>query len=338
MPATPGPKNVVFLAYPGFQVLDIAGPHEVFAAANTWAGNKVYRLSVQSLDGGQVDSESGMALATTPLCRASADVSPIDTLIVAGGNGVQRARRDRDLVEWIAAATARTRRVASVCSGTFLLGEAGLIDQRRVTTHWARAAQLAEAFPEATVDPDPIFIHDGVWTSAGVTAGIDLALALVAADLGDDCAQTIARHLVMFLRRPGGQSQFAAPVWAGAPQHDGIRTAIDRVHQDPGANHSVADLAEAAAMSPRHFARVFTSQIECSPGRYVERVRVEAARNQLESTADTTEAIARRCGFGTAETMRRSFLRRVGVPPSDYRRHFGHQSSNGATQPEGTTT
>ena len=318
MPPTDEPKATALLAYPGFQILDLAGPHEVFAGANTWADREVYRLSIMSAGGGPVDSESGLIVTTTQL-----DDHPIDTLIVSGGDGVQDARHDRRLVEWVGAAAECSRRVASVCSGAFLLGEAGLLDDRRVTTHWARAEQLAAAFPTATVDPDPIFLCDGVWTSAGVTAGIDLALALVADDLGAECAQSIARHLVMFLRRPGGQSQFAAPVWTGAPERDGIRAAVEAIHRDPGAVHSVAALADAAAMSPRHFSRVFTREIRCTPGRYVERVRVEAARNRLESTTDTADTIARQCGFGTAETMRRAFLRCVGVPPQDYRHRFG---------------
>jgi transcriptional regulator GlxA family with amidase domain len=320
MPTEP-PRPIVFVVYPRFQVLDLAGPHEVFAGANQWAGRDVYELFVTSRGGGPVGTESGLVLDSVDL--ASVTARP-DTLLVVGGNGVHDARRDEHLVHWIRHRADVSRRVGSVCSGAFLLGEAGLIDSRRVTTHWARAGRLAAEFPAADVDPEPIHIHDGVWTSAGVTAGIDLALALVEEDLGAECAQTIARWLVMFLRRPGGQSQFAAPVWERPAEHDGIRAAVDRIRRDPGADHSVRALAEVAAMSERNFTRVFSRELECSPGRYVERVRVDAARRLLESTERTTDSIARECGFGTGETMRRSFLRRTGVPPGAYRRRFTH--------------
>jgi len=315
------PRPVVFVVYPRFQVLDLTGPHEVFAGANQWAGAEVYGPMVVSNGGGSVRSESGLVVEAADL---PASPSSPDTLLVVGGNGVHDARRDDDLVRWIGQVAGRSRRVGSVCSGTFLLGEAGLIEHRRVTTHWARADRLATEFPNAEVDPEPIHVHDGVWTSAGVTAGIDLALALVEDDLGAECAQTIARWLVMFLRRPGGQSQFAAPVWERPAERDGIKAVVERIRRDPGGDHSVGALAEVAAMSPRNFTRVFTRELECSPGRYVERVRVDAARRLLESTERTTESIARECGFGTGETMRRSFLRRTGVPPGAYRRRFSH--------------
>jgi transcriptional regulator GlxA family with amidase domain len=245
-------------------------------------------------------------------------------MLVAGGFGVHDARRDRVLVDWIRTTAPQFRRVGSVCSGTFLLGDAGLIDGRRVTTHWARADRLAAEFPSTHVDADPIFVHDGVWTSAGVTAGIDLALALVEDDLGAAHAQTVAQWLVMFLRRPGSQSQFAAPVWQ-QPEHDAIRSVVDAVHAEPGEPHTIASMATAASMSARHFTRLFTREVGVSPGRFVERVRIDTARRQLETTGLTTDAIARRCGFGTAETMRRSFLRSLGTPPSAYRRRFTHR-------------
>jgi transcriptional regulator GlxA family with amidase domain len=193
-----------------------------------------------------------------------------------------------------------------------------------VTTHWARAEQLAEAHPLAEVDPEPIYVRDGdLWTSAGVTAGIDLALALVEVDHGPELAQTIARWLVMFLRRPGGQSQFAVPVWADAAPAGPVRRAQDLVHAEPGADWTVTTLADRVGMSPRHFSRSFTDQVGEPPGHYVTTVRVEAARRLLEQEPDTTTAVvARRCGFGTAETLRRAFLRRLGVPPEQYRRRF----------------
>lgn len=329
MPPPEATRHVVLVVYPQFQVLDLAGPHEVFAGANRWARRNAYELAIASPSGGSVASESGLAVESVPLASVPHDP---DTLLVVGGNGVHDARRDAHLIGWIERAAGHARRVGSVCSGTFLLAEAGLIDGRRVTTHWARAARLAEEFPDADVDPDPIHVHDGVWTSAGVTAGIDLALALVEEDLGSECAQTIAQWMVMFLRRPGGQSQFAAPVWERPAEHDGIRAAVDHIRSDPGGGHTVSSLAAVAAMSPRNFTRVFTRELDCSPGRYVERVRVDAARRLLEATARTTDSIASDCGFGTGETMRRAFLRVVGAPPGAYRRRFSH------LQPRSTTT
>jgi transcriptional regulator GlxA family with amidase domain len=237
---------------------------------------------------------------------------------------VSTAAEDDELVAWVRQAADDAERVATVCTGTFLAGAAGLVDGRRVTTHWARADRLARRFPRAAVDPDPIYLRDGdLWTSAGVTAGIDLALALVEADHGAAVAQTIARWLVMFLRRPGGQSQFAQPVWADPAPPGPVRRAQDLVHADPGADWKVAVLAREVGMSPRHFSRSFADQVGVSPGHYVTTVRVEAARRLLEQEPDaTTTAVARRCGFGTAETLRRAFLRRVGVPPEQYRRRF----------------
>jgi transcriptional regulator GlxA family with amidase domain len=333
MMAGVAPRCVVLVAYPGVQVLDVAGPHEVFAGAISVLAERghavPYSLRVVSADGGIVRSESGLALETTSLPKRS---QPIDTLVLAGGNGVHRARKDERLVEWISAVAPGVRRVATVCSGTFLAAEAGLLDGRTVTTHWARAARLASEFPSLDVQPDPIFVRsdDGrVWTSAGVTAGIDLSLALVEDDHGADVAQTIARWLVMFLRRPGGQSQFAAPVWMPRAERSAIRTVQHEVDSDPAADHRVPALAARSAMSPRHFTRVFTAEVGESPGQYVERARTEAARRALEDTDDPVTAIARRCGFGTAETLRRTFVKRLGVAPDHYRRRFSTLAHDG---------
>jgi transcriptional regulator GlxA family with amidase domain len=318
------PRHVVIIAYPGLQVLDVAGPHEVFVGASRVLAGLGrpggYRVSVVSRTPAEVVTESGLRLGADPLPPADRRT---DTLLLPGGLGVQAARSDAALVGWIRRAAGRARRLAAVCSGTFLAAEAGLLDGRTVTTHWAGAAQLAADFPAVHVDPDPIYCRDGtVWTSAGVTAGIDLALALVAADHDTEVAQTVARWLVMFLHRPGGQSQFAAPVWTPRAERGGVRAAQAQVEADPAADHSVPALARVAAMSPRHFARVFAGEVGEPPGRYVERVRVEAARQQLETTADTLDVIARRCGLGTAETLRRAMHRRLGVSPDAYRRRF----------------
>jgi transcriptional regulator GlxA family with amidase domain len=325
------PRPVVFVAYPAVQVLDIAGPHEVFAGANAVLAAsgrpRGYSVRIVSVAGGVLRSESGLGLdarALPPPTRA------LDTLVLPGGAGVHDARRDERLMDWIGTAAPRARRIATVCSGTFLAAEAGLLDGECVTTHWARADRLAAEFPAVDVDADPIFVRsvDGrIWTSAGVTAGIDLALALVEDDHGTDVAQTIARWLVMFLRRPGGQSQFAAPVWMPRAERSAIRALQHSIEAEPAADHRLHALAARAAMSVRHFTRVFTAEVGESPGQYVERVRTEAARRALEESRDSVAAIARRCGFGTAETLRRTFVKRLGVPPDHYRRRFSSVAS-----------
>jgi transcriptional regulator GlxA family with amidase domain len=213
--------------------------------------------------------------------------------------------------------------VTTVCTGAFVAAEAGLLSGRRVTTHWASASRLETEFPDVSVDPDPIYIKDGkYWTSAGVTAGIDLALALVQEDLGVDVSQTVARHLVMFLHRPGGQTQFASPVWVRRAERSTVRAVQALVEAAPGGDHRVPVLAAAAAMSLRHFTRVFSTEVGETPGKFVERVRLEAARRELETTNDTLDVIAARCGFGTAESLRRVTQRRLGVAPDAYRRRF----------------
>jgi transcriptional regulator GlxA family with amidase domain len=210
-----------------------------------------------------------------------------------------------------------------VCSGVFLLAAAGLVAGRRVTTHWSREDQLRREHPDVQVDCDPIFIRDGrVWTSAGVTAGMDLALALVEEDAGRAVAHAIARELVMFLRRPGSQSQFSVPLWSAQPGSDPIRSVVSAIHADPGAEHGLTELASRAGLSPRHFQRKFTAEVGTPPAAFVERVRIEAAQRALAESDDPVETVARRCGFGTAETLRRAFHRHTRVAPSDYRDRF----------------
>jgi transcriptional regulator GlxA family with amidase domain len=246
-----------------------------------------------------------------------------DTLVVPGGWGSRAAIRDGDLVDHVRRLAGGARRVTSVCSGAFVLAEAGLLDGRRVTTHWAYCAQLAEAYPAVTVEPDAIFVRDTpVVTSAGVTAGVDLALALVEEDHGAALARTIARWLVVFMQRPGGQSQFSVWQHARPVTDEALQQLLADIAADPGADLSLPAMASRLATSVRHFSRLFARQVGISPGRYVERARVESARTLLESGHEGVEAVARSCGFGTAETMRRAFLRQVGVPPSAYRSHF----------------
>jgi len=311
---------VVIVGFPAVQALDVVGPHDVFAGASLLTDGG-YDVVVASLGGRPITTSTGLALLGTPLPNPG---EPVDTVVLPGGAGVDAARSDLEMVGWIKAVAGNARRVVTVCTGAFLAAEAGLLDGCRVTTHWAFAGRLAREFPAIDVDPDPIFVRSSetVWTAAGVTAGIDLALSLVEDDHGTEIAQTVARWLVLYLRRPGGQTQFAAPVWMPRAKRTSIREIQDAIEAQPGACHSVADLAGRAAMSPRHFTRLFTDEVGEAPGHYVERIRTEAARRQLEETADTVVAIAARCGFGTAETMRRNFIRRVGISPDQYRKAF----------------
>jgi transcriptional regulator GlxA family with amidase domain len=317
-------RKVLIVGFPGVQGLDLVGPFEVFTSASlavSGQGKEGYQPVVASVDGRPVTTETGLTFAALELPDPS---EPVDTLILPGGRGVHAARQDPRVIDWVVAAAPQARRVVTVCTGAFLAAQAGLLDGCRATTHWAYTDQLAREFPEIDVDPDPIFVRSSatVWTAAGVSAGIDLALALVEDDHGTEVAQTVARWLVLYLRRPGGQTQFAAPVWVARAKREPIRAVQDAVESEPGRAHSIDELARRAAMSPRHFTRVFTDEVGEAPGAYVERVRTEAARRQLEQTDDTVVAIAARCGFGTAETMRRNFIRRIGVSPDQYRKTF----------------
>jgi transcriptional regulator GlxA family with amidase domain len=326
-------RPVAIVVYPGVQSLDVTGPFEVFAGPRRAAGahgiDAGYDVSVVAAEPGPVTTESGIALVASALPGPAAR---LDTLIIPGGGGVDAARHDPGLVDWVRRTADRSRRFATVCSGALLAAEAGLLDGRRATTHWARADQLAAEYPDVDVDADPIYVRDGeVWSSAGVTAGIDLALALVEDDLGTDVSQLIARWLVMFLHRPGGQTQFATPVWVRRAERSPVRQAQAQVEAAPEGDHRVAVLAESASMSERHFTRVFTAEVGETPSRFVERVRTEAARRELESTRDTLDVIASRCGFGTTETLRRTFHRRLRISPDAYRRRFATTAASAPT-------
>jgi transcriptional regulator GlxA family with amidase domain len=309
---------VVIVVFDGFQSLDLSGPTEVFAAAG-------WPVRVVSADGAPVRSSSG--LTVVPDGDLASARGPIDVLMVVGGEGTPGAMRNERLRRWLRRAATRSRRVTSVCSGAFVLAEAGLLDGRRATTHWSVCGELASRYPDIDVDPDPIYVRDGdVWTSAGVTAGMDLALAIVEEELGRDLALAIARRLVLFLRRPGNQSQFSAQLSVQTADRDVLRGLQHHIAEHPGDDLSVDALAARAAMSPRHFARVFRDETGSTPARFVEAARVEAARRRLEESTDSVESVARACGFGTAETMRRTFLRTMHVAPSEYRRRFAPAS------------
>ena len=321
-------RRVVILAFPGVQPLDVVGPAEVFSGADGVVADdrgglgRAYEIEVVAQSPEPIMTRSGgygiAPLKTTKRCRG-----PIDTLMVAGGWGVSKAVEDGALVRWIRSAAGRSRRVTSVCSGSFLLAKAGLLDGRRATTHWSSCAELARRHPEVEVDPNPIFVHDGdVWTSAGVTSGMDLALALVEQDLGREVALEVARWLVLFLKRPGGQAQFSSHLAAQLAERDPLRELQGWIADHLDGDLRVEALAEHASMSPRNFARAFRREVGLTPAAYVEALRVERARQCLEQASEPIERVAERCGFGTPETMRRAFARRVGVPPADYRARF----------------
>jgi transcriptional regulator GlxA family with amidase domain len=310
---------VIIVVYEGVQSLDVTGPLEVFAGAGAAAGHPdVYRIMTAGLGGRPVRTSSGLRL----LPEADLDhVGSAHTLVVPGGAGT--AAPDPAVVRRISELAAQVKRVVSVCTGAFLLAEAGLLAGRRAVTHWAYCDSLARRFPDTEVDPEPIYVRDGrIATSAGVTAGIDLALALVDEDLGRDVALVVARHLVMFLRRPGGQAQFSTQLAAQLAQRRPLREVQQWIAEHPADDLSVDALARRSAMSPRHFARAFAAEVGVTPGRYVDRVRLETARRRLEDTGDGIEQIARSCGYGTPEAMRRAFVRTLATPPIEYRRRF----------------
>lgn len=316
----------MFVTYPGITALDLVGPHEVFTAAAQVAARMgserdAYRVDVASVTPGPLRTTRGLVLVAD---RALASIrGRIDTLVIVGGEGARTASADRELVAWVRRASLRSRRVASVCTGAFLLAAAGLLDGRRATTHWGACDDLARIYPDVAVDPDPIFVRDGnVWTSAGVTAGMDLALALVDDDLGRDIALMTARQLVLFVQRPGGQSQFSAQLGAQVAARDPLRDLQAWIAEHPDENHAVEQLAARVAMSPRHFARVFRDEVGSTPAAYVETVRVEVARRLFETTGLSASDVALAAGFGTPETLRRAFARRVGISPSEYRDRF----------------
>jgi transcriptional regulator GlxA family with amidase domain len=313
-------RQIAILGFEGAQSLDLTGPLEVFDTAERLAEGR-YRHAVVSGGGEPFRTSSGLRIAPD---YSLADLSrPIDTLIVAGGGGVGAARHDPSLIDAIAAAAARSRRVASVCTGAFLLAEAGLLDGRRAATHWSAVDLLAKTHPAVEVDPDSIFVRDSdVWTSAGVTAGIDLALALVEDDHGRETALEIARWLVVFAKRPGGQAQFSTPLAAQLAEREPIRAAQELARARPDGDLTVEVLAAHAHMSVRGFARAFRREVGVTPAAYVETVRVERAVELLQTTAVGSEQIAAACGFGTPETFRRAFRRRLGVSPSEYRARF----------------
>jgi transcriptional regulator GlxA family with amidase domain len=319
----PSKRQVVLVGFEGMQLLNLVGPAEMLdAATQVLGGQRGYRVTIATPDGAPVRGSAGMRLAAD----SSLDhVRPraVDTLIVGGGMRIGAAVDDARLASGLRRIAAGARRTCSVCTGAFLLAGAGLLDGRAATTHWAFCAELARRHPRVRVEPDRIFVRDGsTVTSAGSTAGMDLTLALIEQDHGPDVARTVARWTVMFLQRPGGQSQFSERLALPGTIASPIRQVLDAIVAEPAADHRLARLARRAAVSERHLRRLFADQTATTPARFVERVRVEAARERLERSATPIEAIAASCGFGSSETMRRAFLRVLGVGPSDYRARF----------------
>lgn len=308
------------VVYPGVQLLDAVGPADVLSAVSRFCETAAYEIVLASPDGRGVRAESGLTVDVD--CALSEVEGPLDTVIVAGAATYREAMRDEQLVSEVRRLAACSRRAVSVCTGAFVLAAAGLLDGRRATTHWAMCQELANAFPAVRVEPDRIFVREGyVVTSAGVTAGIDLALALVEEDHGIDVARAVARWLVVFVQRPGGQSQFSERLAYPVPQGSPLRPVLDAVVADPAGDHRLSELARRASMSERHLGRLFAQVTGMTPARYVERVRVEAARELLERGVPV-EAAAEQVGFGSSETVRRAFLRVIGVGPADYRTRF----------------
>jgi transcriptional regulator GlxA family with amidase domain len=323
-------RLIVVLAFERVQLLDVAGPMQAFASANELANDgsgAPYRIVVMSRAGGAVRTSAGLPLVTRPIGSART-TAPIDTLIVPGGPGVHDALKDRGTVAWVRRQSSAARRLASVCTGAFLLAEAGLLAGRRATTHWKSCARLQQTYPDIRVEHDPIFIRqERIWTSAGVTAGIDLTLALIEEDLGRKLAMQVARHLVVFLNRPGGQSQFSAALEAQAAAADGnapnhFAPLHGWIAENLSGDMRVERLAEQAGMSPRTFARVYRARMGVTPARMVEKIRVEAVRRRLEETDMPIKRIAAECGFRQEERLRRAFARQVGTTPAEYWARF----------------
>ena len=310
-------RIVVIVVFDDVKLLDAAGPAEVFAEANRFGA--AYRLKIASVDGRDVTTSIGTRFAVTDRI---ASIESADTFLVAGGDMLVGRPIDPALVDALKTVPNRTRRVASICTGSFILAQAGLLRGRRATTHWRHTRLLARAFPDVAVEPDAIFVRDeNVFTSAGVSAGIDLALALVEDDYGAELVRDVARSLVVYLKRAGGQSQFSVLVEADPPRQSALRAVTEAIAANPAADHSVKSLAAQASLSTRQLARLFQSELGTTPARYVEMVRIDAARAELDAGRTVTDT-AHVAGFGSAETLRRVFVNHLGVSPKAYRDRF----------------
>jgi transcriptional regulator GlxA family with amidase domain len=308
---------VVIVVFDEVTLLDVAGAGEVFVEANRFGAD--YQLKIASVDGRDVTTSIGTRLGVSD---SISSIDSADTVMVAGSDNLPRRAIDPALVDAIRSVSARTRRIASICTGSFVLAQAGLLSGRRATTHWHDAGLFARAFPDITVEPDAIFVRDGdIYTSAGVSSGMDLALALVETDHGTQLVRDVARWLVVYLKRAGGQSQFSVLVEADPPPQSPLRAVTDAVAANPAANHSVKTLAALASLSTRQLTRLFQSELGMTPARYVELVRIDCARGALEDGRSVAET-AGMAGFGSSETLRRVFVNHLGISPKAYRNRF----------------
>ncbi|MEV8045254.1 DJ-1/PfpI family protein [Streptomyces griseoluteus] len=330
------PLLVTVLVFPGVRLLDVTGPIEVFATANDFGAR--YRVRTASPDGSDVVTASGTGLGVDLAVDQVGYVS--DVVVVPGGPEWPSLVKDDALLDAVRALDDRSRRTASVCTGAFLLAAAGLLDGRTATTHWRSAGQLALRYPRVTVDTDALFVRDGrVMTSAGVSSGIDLSLALVEEHHGADVARAVAKDMVVFMQRPGGQSQFSVRTRTPHARQEMLRRVVDAVAEDPSANHTLAAMARRAGVSTRHVTRLFRDELGTTPAHYVEQIRMEAAQAMLEGSDDPMASVARRTGFGSAESLRRAFIRNLGITPGAYRARFrttggGVTAASGADAPQ----
>lgn len=312
-------KSVAVVALPGVQLLDVSGPLDVFAQANIEAGKEFYALKVIACRRGPIRSSSGVRLL--PDAVAGEDGQRVDTLLVAGAPNAGKIALPTPVLKWLRTTALSSRRYGSICTGAFVLAATGLLDGRRITTHWAAAEALARAFPKVRVDEDALYVRDRkLRTAAGVTAGLDLALVLVEEDLGREIAKRVAAQLVMYFKRPGGQLQFSRKGEAGPLGRSALQEVQRWVAANPALDHRIADMAERAGLSPRHFARLFHAEVGITPAAWVESTRVAAARMLLENGHDTPKLAASKCGFANADTLRRAFAKCVGVTPAEYRK------------------
>lgn len=314
-------KSIAFICFEQFQILDLAGPMQVFDSSKL-SGKKHYQIKVLSKQGGLVYSSCGLAVATEPLTH----LEGFDSLIVVGGKGTQKACQDQELINFVREQSGRVKRTISICTGTFILSQAGLLNGKRATTHWNYIDRLKDSNPSILIESDSLYVYDkNMITSAGVTAGMDLALALVEQDIDRETAMRIARNLVIYFHRSGGQQQFSEPLKSQSLEHSTFRQLCLEIISEPQNKYGVDGLAEQMNMSPRNFSRRFIQEVGISPGKYVEKIRVDHAKRLLAESNDSIESVANQCGL-SSEVLRRTFIRYLGVSPTQYRDHFGISS------------
>ncbi|MGH1431144.1 MAG: GlxA family transcriptional regulator [Neptuniibacter sp.] len=314
-------KTIAAFAYRNCQILDVTGPMQVFASANKALGHQAYVLQILALDNSPIKTNSGMRLMPDAIYS---DANDIDTLFLAGGFGVKDVVKDADIIAWVEQQAGKVRRLASVCSGAFILAEAGLLTGKKAATHWCACDKLAAGYEDIDVDSDAIWINQGhLYTSAGVTSGIDLALALVEEDYGHSISMEVAKELVVFMKRPGGQAQYSNQLQAQSKATGVVAAAVNYIESNISSDLSLERLAEICCISERHLFRLFQKEMGCSPARYLESSRLDLAQKLLTEGTLNNEQVAQRTGMGSGDNLRRIFLRRIGITPSDYKKRFG---------------